>query len=118
YAQKRLGVGGPVIRHELPRPAIGRMLGGSLQARALACLALAQDASGVDLAGMRDITTAAASEAALESMRDCEHVLGGRAFHRGSRVNAARANLHLFGVVEGEDDMIRMGMVRDVTSKF
>ena len=48
----------------------------------------------------------------------CEHVLGGRAFDARSRVNAARANLHLFGVVEGEDDMIRMGMVRDVTSLF
>lgn len=35
-----------------------------------------------------------------------------------ARVHAARINLHLFGVVEGEDDMIRMGMVRDVTARF
>jgi hypothetical protein len=48
----------------------------------------------------------------------CEHVLGGRAFHGGSRVNDARVNLHLFGVVEGEDDLILMGMVRDVTQRF
>jgi hypothetical protein len=27
-------------------------------------------------------------------------------------------NLHLFGVVEGEDDLILMGMVRDVTQRF
>ena len=47
-----------------------------------------------------------------------EHVLGGRAFHGGSRVNEARVNLHLFGVVEGEDDLILMGMVRDVTQRF
>jgi hypothetical protein len=45
-------------------------------------------------------------------------VLGGRAFDSNSRVHAARVNLHLFGVVEGEDDMIRMGMVRDVTQRF
>jgi hypothetical protein len=45
-------------------------------------------------------------------------VLGGRAFHGGSRVNDARVNLHLFGVVEGEDDLILMGMVRDVTQRF
>ena len=45
-------------------------------------------------------------------------MLGGRAFHGGSRVNEARVNLHLFGVVEGEDDLILMGMVRDVTQRF
>jgi hypothetical protein len=33
-------------------------------------------------------------------------------------VNEARVNLHLFGVVEGEDDLILMGMVRDVTQRF
>ena len=36
----------------------------------------------------------------------------------GVRVNEARVNLHLFGVVEGEDDLILMGMVRDVTQRF
>jgi alkylation response protein AidB-like acyl-CoA dehydrogenase len=118
YAIRRIGVGGAVIRHELPRLALGKMLGGALLARALAYLALEQDANGVDLAGLRDLTKSVGAQAALESMIACEHVLGGRAFDGGSRVNAARANLHLFGVVEGEDDMIRMGMVRDVTNRF
>jgi len=118
YARQRRGVGGLVIRHELPQLALGRMLGGSLQARALAFLALAQDAAGADLAGLRDLTKSAAAQTGLESMIACEHVLGGRSFAADSRVNAARANLHLFGVVEGEDEMIRMGMVRDVTMPF
>jgi alkylation response protein AidB-like acyl-CoA dehydrogenase len=118
YAMRRIGVGGRVIKHELPRLALGRMLGGSLQSRALSYLALAQDADGVDLAGLRDITKAAAAQTSLESMAACEHVLGGRSFAKTSRVSAARVNLHLFGIVEGEDDMIRMGMVRDVTSRF
>ena len=118
YAGERHGVGGLVIRHELPRLAIGRMLGGSLQARALSFFALTQDAAGTDLAGLRDIAKSAASQTGLESMAACEHVMGGRAFDRNSRVSAARSNLHLFGVVEGEDDMIRMGAVRDVTQQF
>jgi alkylation response protein AidB-like acyl-CoA dehydrogenase len=118
YARQRPGVGGLVIKHELPRLAIGRMLGGSLQARALAFLALSQDASGADLAGLRDITKSSAAQTGLDSMIAAEHVLGGRAFDGNSRVNAARVNLHLFGVVEGEDEMIRMGMVRDVTAAF
>lgn len=118
YARQRPGVGGLVIRHELPQLAIGRMLGGSLQARALAFLALSQDASGADLAGLRDLTKSAAAQTGLESMLASEHVLGGRSFAASSRVNAVRANLHLFGVVEGEDDMIRMGMVRDITLPF
>ena len=118
YARLRHGVGGPVMRHELPRLAIGKMLGGSLQARALAYLSLQQDATGTDLAGLRDLTKSAAASAGLESMIACEHVLGGRSFDSRSRVNAARVNLHLFGVVEGEDDLIRLGMVRDVTQRF
>ena len=118
YAQRRHGVGGPVIRHELPRLNLGRILGGALQARALAYLALKQDADGVDLAGLRDLTKSAAAGAAIESMLAAEHVLGGRAFHGGSRVNDARVNLHLFGVVEGEDDLILLGMVRDITQRF
>ena len=118
YAMRRIGVGGPVIRHELPRLAIARMLGGALQARSLAYLSLQQDASGVDLAGLRDVTKSAAASAGVESMLACEHVMGGRSFDAASRVNAARVNLHLFGVVEGEDDLIRMGMVRDVTQRF
>jgi alkylation response protein AidB-like acyl-CoA dehydrogenase len=118
YARRRLGVGGPVIRHEVPRLNLARILGGALQARALAYLALQQDADGVDLAGLRDLTKSAAASAGVESMLAAEHVLGGRSFHRGSRVNEARVNLHLFGVVEGEDDLILMGMVRDITQRF
>jgi alkylation response protein AidB-like acyl-CoA dehydrogenase len=118
FARERPGVGGLVINHELPQLAIARMLGGSLQARSLAFLSLAQDAAGVDLAGLRDLTKSAAAQSGVESMMACEHVLGGRSFAQHSRVNAARVNLHLFGVVEGEDDLIRMGAVRDVTLPF
>ncbi len=118
YALRRVGVGGPVIRHEIPRLNLGRILGGALQARSLAYLSLQQDADGADLAGLRDLTKTAAAGAGVESMLACEHVLGGRAFHGGSRVNDARVNLHLFGVVEGEDDLILMGMVRDITQRF
>jgi alkylation response protein AidB-like acyl-CoA dehydrogenase len=118
FAIQRIGVGGPVIRHEIPRLALARMLGGSLQSRALSYLSLKQDEDGVDLAGLRDLTKSAAANTGQESMIACEHVLGGRSFAKGSRVSDARVNLHLFGVVEGEDDMIRMGMVRDVTLKF
>jgi alkylation response protein AidB-like acyl-CoA dehydrogenase len=118
YARQRDGVGGPVIRHELPRLALGKMLGGALQARALAHLALQQDADGVDLAGLRDLTKSAASGTAMESLLACERVLGGRSFDQHARVNAARANVHVFGVVEGEDDLILMGMVKDVTASF
>jgi len=118
YARQRVGVGGPVVRHEVPRLNLGKILGGALQAHALAYLSLQQDADGVDLSGLRDLTKSAAAGAGVESMLACEHVLGGRAFHGGSRVNDARVNLHLFGVVEGEDDLILMGMVRDVTQRF
>jgi hypothetical protein len=45
-------------------------------------------------------------------------VLGGRAFDRASRVHDARANMHVFGIVEGEDDLILMGMVKDVTDAW
>lgn len=118
YARQREGVGGRVIRHELPRLHLGRMLGGALQARALSHLSLQQDADGVDLAGLRDLTKSAAAGAALESIVACERVLGGRSFDRSARVNEARANMHVFGVVEGEDDLILMGMVKDVTDRF
>ena len=118
YARQRSGVGGAVIRHEVPRLNLGRILGGALLARSLAYLSLQQDADGVDLAGLRDLTKSASAAAGIESMVAAEHVLGGRAFHGGSRVNDARVNLHLFGVVEGEDDLILMGMVRDVTQRF
>ena len=118
YARNREGVGGLVVRHELPRLALGKMLGGALQSRALSHLSLEQDRNGVDLAGLRDLTKSAAAGTALESLTACERVLGGRSFDRTSRVSAARANMHVFGVVEGEDDLILMGMVKDVTGPF
>ncbi|MBK8980140.1 MAG: acyl-CoA/acyl-ACP dehydrogenase [Planctomycetes bacterium] len=118
YARQREGVGGPVVRHELPRLALGRMLGGALQSRALSHLALQQDADGVDLAGLRDLTKSAAAGAALRSLLACERVLGGRSFDASSRVSEARSNMHVFGVVEGEDDLILMGMVKDITGPF
>lgn len=118
YARQREGVGGKVIRHELPRLALGRMLGGALQARALSHLSLQQDADGVDLAGLRDLTKSAAAGTALEALIACERVLGGRSFDQQARVSKARGNMHVFGVVEGEDDLILMGMVKDVTAAF
>lgn len=118
YARLRDGVGGKVVKHELPRQNLGRMLGGALQARALSHLSLQQDADGVDLAGLRDLTKSAAAGAALQSLIACEQVLGGRSFDRGSRVDQARANMHVFGIVEGQDDLILMGMVKDVTDAF
>lgn len=118
YARAREGVGGLVVRHELPRQHLGTMLGGALQARALSHLSLQQDADGTDLAGLRDLTKSAAATTALESLIACERVLGGRSFDRSSRVHDARANMHVFGVVEGEDDLILMGMVKDVTDGF
>ena len=118
YAIAREGVGGQVSKHELPRQHIGRMLGGALQSRALSHLSLQQDASGTDLAGLRDLTKSAAATSALESQIAAERVIGGRAFDRGSRVHDARGNMHVFGVVEGEDDLILMGMVKDVTDTF
>ncbi|MGE3173073.1 MAG: acyl-CoA dehydrogenase family protein [Planctomycetota bacterium] len=118
YARSREGVGGRVVKHELPRLALGKMLGGALQARALSHLSLQQDQDGVDLAGLRDLTKSAAASTALESLIACERVLGGRSFDRTARTSQARANIHVFGVVEGEDDLILMGMVKDVTGPF
>lgn len=118
FARQRDGVGGRVVRHELPRLNLGKVLGGALQARALSHLSLEQDAAGADLAGLRDLTKSAAAGTALESLHATEHVLGGRTFHLGQRSSEARANLHVFGVVEGEDDLILMGMVKDLTADF
>lgn len=118
YARQREGVGGRVIRHELPRLALGRMLGGALMSRSLSHLSLAQDAANVSLAGLRDLTKSAAASSALESLVACERVLGGRSFDRLARVSEARHNMHLFGVVEGEDDLILMGMVKEITNSF
>ncbi|MEL6904544.1 MAG: acyl-CoA dehydrogenase family protein [Planctomycetota bacterium] len=118
FARLRPGVGGRVIKHELPRLNLGIVLGGALQARSLSHLSLQQDADGVDLAGLRDLTKSAASGTAMESQIATEHVLGGRTFHTGQRTSESRANVHVFGVVEGEDDLILMGMVKDVTGRF
>ncbi len=118
YAIKRLGVGGPIIKHELPRLRIGKMLGGALTSQALSHLSLNQDKNGVDLAGLRDISKSFAASSALESLISCERVIGGRSFDRSSRVTEARANIHVFGIVEGENDLILMGMIKDITSKF
>jgi len=118
YATSRDGVGGAVIKHELPRQHLGRMLGGALQSQALSHLSLQQDADGIDLAGLRDLTKSAAATSALESQIAAERVIGGRSFDKSSRVHDARANMHVFGVVEGEDDLILMGMVKDVTDAF
>jgi hypothetical protein len=56
------------------------MLGGALQSRALSHLSLQQDADGVDLAGLRDLTKSAAAGTALARLVACERVLGGRSF--------------------------------------
>lgn len=118
YARQRIGVGGEVIRHELPRLGLGRMLGGALVAQSLAHLSLRQDADGVDLAGLRDITKSASASAAMTSLIACERVMGGRSMDKGSRITEARPNIHVFGIVEGEDDLIRLGMVKDITARF
>ncbi|GAB4151543.1 MAG: hypothetical protein Fur0037_20260 [Planctomycetota bacterium] len=118
YARQREGVGGKVIRHEMPRLHLGTILGGALQARALSHLALQQDRDGVDLAGLRDLTKSAAADAALRSLISCEQVLGGRSFDTRSRVHEARSNMHAFSIIEGQNDLILMGMVKDVTDAF
>lgn len=118
YAKQREGVGGKVIRHELPRLAITKMLGGALTSQALAHLSLAQDADGVDLTGLKDLTKSASARYALDSLIACEHVMGGRSFDKDSAITQARPSMHAFGVVEGEDNLIRLGMVKDVTADF
>jgi len=90
YATKRLGVGGHIIKHELPRLRIGKMLGGALASQALSHLSLSQDANGVDLAGLRDISKSFAASSALESLISCERVIGGRSFDKNSRITEAR----------------------------
>jgi hypothetical protein len=118
YAQQRDGVGGKVFKHELPRLGIARILGGALTAQSLSHLALAQDAAGADLAGLRDLTKSASARSALESLVACERVIGGRSFDNDSRITAVRPVIHAFGIVEGEDDLIRLGMVKDLTAEF
>ncbi|KZN12275.1 acyl-CoA dehydrogenase family protein [Marinomonas sp. TW1] len=118
YAIQREGVGGKVIKHELPRLALAKILGGALTAQALSHLALAQDQNKVDLAGLRDVTKSASAHYLLGSLIACERVMGGRSLDKGSRISDIRATAHAFGIVEGEDDLIRLGMVRDLTKSF
>ncbi|RBO78405.1 acyl-CoA dehydrogenase family protein [Marinomonas aquiplantarum] len=118
YATQREGVGGKVIKHELPRLALAKILGGALTAQALSHLALAQDQDKVDLAGLRDVTKSASAHYLLNSLIACERVMGGRSLDKGSRISDIRATAHAFGIVEGEDDLIRLGMVRDLTKSF
>lgn len=118
YAQKREGVGGKVIKHELPRSNITKILAGALSARALSHLSLAQDEVGVDLAGLRDLTKSISAEATMNSLYACEKVMGGRTLDLDSRITQLRPIIHAFGIVEGENDLIRLGMIKDVTAKF
>ena len=118
YALQRDGVGGKLIKHELPRLRIATILGGALTAQSLAHLSLAQDSEGTDLAGLRDLTKSASARYALESLVACERVIGARSFDNDSRITEARPVLHAFGIVEGEDDLIRLGMVKDLTASF
>jgi len=118
YARARSGVGGLVISHELPQLNLAMMMAGAFTAQALSHLSLLQDAKGIDLAGLRDITKTMASGTARSSLEAAEKVIGGRSFDVNSRVHQARHNMHVFGIVEGQDDLILMGMVKDVTSRF
>ena len=118
YAKSRPGVGGLVINHELPQLNLGMMMAGAFTSQALSHLSLAQDAKNVDLAGLRDITKSMASGTGRASLEAAEKVVGGRSFDVNARIHKARHNMHVFGVVEGQDDLILMGMVKDVTAKF
>lgn len=118
YAKQRLGVGGHIFKHELPRFEIGKILGQALTSQALAHLALSQDEQGVDLAGLRDISKSFATTSTLKSLISSEKVIGGRSFDKNSRISQARSNIHVFSIVEGENDLILMGMVKDITSNF
>lgn len=118
YARQRIGVGGEIIKHELPRLNIVKMLGGTLISQALAHLSLAQDADGVDLTGLRDMTKSVSAQATLESLIACERVIGGRSLDKHSRITEARPIIHAFGIVESENDLIRLGMVKELTANF
>jgi hypothetical protein len=118
YARTRSGVGGLVITHELPQLNLSTMMAGAFTAQALSHLSLAQDAKNIDLAGLRDITKSMASGTGRASLEAAEKVVGGRSFDVNSRIHKARHNMHVFGVVEGQDDLILMGMVKDVTARF
>lgn len=118
YAKLRDGVGGRVINHELPQLSIGKMLGGALQSRSLCHLSLQQNEQLISLSGLRDITKSAAAGSLLESLSCAEKVIGGRSLNKESPISATRATAHAFSIVEGENDLIILGMVRELTSKF
>ncbi|GGF58970.1 acyl-CoA dehydrogenase family protein [Alteromonas lipolytica] len=118
YARQREGVGGKVIKHELPLSNICKILSGALMSRALSHLSLAQDSTGVNLAGLRDLTKSASSEMLQESLYAAEKVMGGRTLDLDARLTQLRPICHAFGIVEGENDLIRLGMVKDVTTNF
>ena len=118
YAQQRDGVGGRVISHELPQLSIAKILGGALQSRSLCHLSLQQNQQHINLAGLRDLTKAAAAKSLLESLSCAERVIGGRSLNQESPVSATRATAHAFSIVEGENDLITLGMVREITSDF
>lgn len=118
YAKQRDGVGGRVINHELPQLSIAKILGGALQSRSLCHLSLQQNQQHINLAGLRDLTKAAAAKTLLESLSCAERVIGGRSLNKESPVSATRATAHAFSIVEGENDLITLGMVREITSDF
>ncbi|PCJ39815.1 MAG: acyl-CoA dehydrogenase [SAR86 cluster bacterium] len=118
YAKHRDGVGGRVINHELPQLSIGQILGGALQSRSLCHLSLQQNEQHINLSGLRDITKSAAAGSLLESLSCAERVIGGRSLNQDSPVSATRATAHAFSIVEGENDLIILGMVREITSNF
>ncbi len=118
YARQRDGVGGKVIKHELPLSNICKILSGALMTRALSHLSLAQDSNGVNLSGLRDLTKSASAETLQASLFAAEKVMGGRTLDLDSRITQLRPICHAFGIVEGENDLIRLGMVKDVTAKF
>ncbi len=118
YAKQRDGVGGRVINHELPRLSIAKILGGALQSRSLCHLSLQQNQQHINLAGLKDLTKAAAAKSLLDSLSCAERVIGGRSLNKESPVSATRATAHAFSIVEGENDLITLGMVREITSDF
>ncbi len=118
YAKQRDGVGGRVFSHELPQLSIAKILGGALQSRSLCHLSLQQNQQYINLAGLRDLTKAAAAKSLLESLSCVERVIGGRSLNQESPVSATRATAHAFSIVEGENDLITLGMVREITSDF
>jgi len=118
YARQRDGVGGKVIKHELPQLSIGIILGGALQSRSLCHLSLSQNEQHINLSGLRDITKSAAAGSLSESLACAERVIGGRSLNEESPVSATRATAHAFNIVEGESDLIILGMVREITGSF